>query len=74
MSISSVVLPGDELAADNSVVLGPGTRRDERGTSYSTVAGVVRGREGKKIWVDFNSKRVGFSPRAILFYLLTESS
>ena len=58
MSVSSVVLPGDELGADSSVVLGPGTRRDDGGTAYSTVAGVVRGREGRKIWVDFNSKRV----------------
>lgn len=61
MSVSSVVLPGDELAADSSVLLGPGTRRDDSGTAHSTVAGVVRGREGKKIWVDFNSKRVCYS-------------
>ena len=58
MSVSSVVLPGDELAATDGVALGPGTRRDEHGAAFSTVAGVVRGRESKKIWVDFNAKRV----------------
>lgn len=61
MSVSSVVLPGDELVTTDSVALGPGTRRDEHGTAYSTVAGVVRGREGQKLWVDFNSKRVCYS-------------
>ena len=61
MSVSSVVLPGDALSNANSALLGPGTRRDESGAAYSTVAGVVRGREGQKIWVDFNSKRVGGS-------------
>lgn len=58
MAVSSVVLPGDRLSTTDSVALGPGTRRDECGEAYSTLAGVVRGREGQKIWVDFNSKRV----------------
>ena len=61
MSVSSVVLPGDQLVADSSIALGPGTRRDDSGAAYSTAAGVVRGRDGKKIWVDFNSKKVDSS-------------
>lgn len=61
MSVSSVVLPGDELVTTETVSLGPGTRRDKQGTAYSTVAGVVRCRTGQKsdkLWVDYNSKRV----------------
>ena len=58
MAAGSVVLPGDKLPAADSAALGPGARRDEDGVAYSTVAGVVRGREGQKMWVDFNSKRV----------------
>lgn len=61
MSVSSVVLPGDELVTTETVSLGPGTRRDKQGTAYSTVAGVVRGRadqKSEKLWVDYNSKRV----------------
>lgn len=71
MSVSSVVLPGDELAVTESVALGPGTRRDDQGAAYSTVAGVVRGREGQKIWVDFNTKRVGSQ---VYTYLYTVDS
>ena len=58
MSVSSVVLPGGELSAGSTAALGPGTRRDENGTAYSTAAGVVRGKKGHRVWVDFISKRV----------------
>ena len=58
MSVSGVVLPGDELLVRSSTALGPGTRKGDDGKVYSTTGGVVRGKAGKKVWVDFNSKRV----------------
>jgi len=74
MAELKIVLPGDQVALCTPGV-GPGLHVTEDDPSYATVCapGLLRGAElepgsKKKVWIDYNSKRVSLKEIQITFY------